>query len=94
MASPAEKVSTDRLDELARAIDIDRIRADFPILGIEHRGNRLVYLDNAATSQTPRQVVDAIQELRAEKDAEIESLRRENDELRQRLDRIERLLGS
>lgn len=38
-------------------------------------------------------IVDAIQELRAEKDAEIESLHRENIELRDRLDRIEQLLG-
>lgn len=38
-------------------------------------------------------VVDAIQELRAEKDGQIESLRAENDELHARLDRLERLLG-
>jgi len=71
MASPAEKVSTDRLDELARAIDIDRIRADFPILGLERKGKPLVYLDNAATSQTPRQVVDAIQDYYYTKNANV-----------------------
>lgn len=37
-------------------------------------------------------VVDAIQELRAEKDAQIDALQRENDELRARLERIERAL--
>jgi hypothetical protein len=37
-------------------------------------------------------VVDAIQELRDEKDAQIEVLQRENDELRARLERIERAL--
>lgn len=71
MASPAEKLTTDRLDELARAIDIDRLRADFPILGIEQRGKPLVYLDNAATSQTPRQVVEAIQDYYYTKNANV-----------------------
>lgn len=36
-----------------------QIRADFPILDQEINGKPLVYLDNAATTQTPRQVVDA-----------------------------------
>ncbi len=36
------------------------IRKDFPILNREVNGKPLVYLDNAATSQTPRQVIDAI----------------------------------
>ena len=35
-------------------------RNDFPILNREVNGNPLVYLDNAATSQTPQQVIDAI----------------------------------
>ena len=37
-----------------------RIRQDFPILSRKVNGQPLVYLDNAATSQTPRQVIDAI----------------------------------
>ena len=41
-------------------LDIDKIREDFPILNRTVEGNRLVYLDNAATSQTPRCVVDNI----------------------------------
>lgn len=41
-------------------LDIDRIRKDFPILRREIDGKRLVYLDNAATSQTPNQVVDSL----------------------------------
>ncbi len=41
-------------------LDVERIREDFPILEREFRGEQLVYLDNAATSQTPDQVVDAI----------------------------------
>jgi cysteine desulfurase / selenocysteine lyase len=36
-------------------------RADFPILGREFNGKRLVYLDSAATSQKPRQVIEAIE---------------------------------
>ncbi|MDG3583272.1 aminotransferase class V-fold PLP-dependent enzyme [Galbibacter pacificus] len=41
-------------------IDIKKIRADFPILQRKVNGYPLVYFDNAATSQTPRQVIDCI----------------------------------
>ena len=41
-------------------IDVSTIRKDFPILNREVNGKPLVYLDNAATSQTPKQVVDVI----------------------------------
>jgi len=41
-------------------LDVDKIRHDFPILGRAVNGNRLVYLDNAATSQKPRAVIDVI----------------------------------
>jgi cysteine desulfurase/selenocysteine lyase len=40
--------------------DIERIRNDFPILNRKVNGSDLVYLDNAATSQTPKQVIDCI----------------------------------
>jgi cysteine desulfurase / selenocysteine lyase len=40
--------------------DVESIRADFPILSRTARGRRLVYLDNAATTQKPRQVIDRI----------------------------------
>lgn len=43
-------------------LDIDKIRADFPILEREVNGKPLVYFDNAATSQTPTVVIDAIVE--------------------------------
>ena len=43
-----------------RGYDVERIRADFPILHQKVHGHPLVYLDNAATSQKPRQVIDAI----------------------------------
>lgn len=41
-------------------IDVQKIREDFPILTREVNGKPLVYLDNAATSQTPQQVIDVI----------------------------------
>ncbi|WP_297704430.1 cysteine desulfurase [uncultured Eudoraea sp.] len=41
-------------------LDIDTIRKDFPILHRKVNGYPLVYLDNAATSQTPKQVIDSI----------------------------------
>jgi cysteine desulfurase / selenocysteine lyase len=40
--------------------DLQRVRADFPILGRRIRGKPLVYLDNAATSQKPQSVIDAV----------------------------------
>ncbi|MFZ5980079.1 MAG: cysteine desulfurase [Candidatus Zixiibacteriota bacterium] len=42
--------------------DIEKIKADFPILHEPINGRRLVYLDNAATSQKPRVVINAILE--------------------------------
>ena len=41
-------------------LDLNTIRADFPILSRKVNGQDLVYLDNAATSQTPIQVIDVI----------------------------------
>ncbi|MFB3903822.1 MAG: SufS family cysteine desulfurase [Acidobacteriota bacterium] len=40
--------------------DVEKVRDDFPILAQQIRGNPLVYLDNAATAQKPRAVIDAI----------------------------------
>ncbi|KKK69278.1 hypothetical protein LCGC14_2935650, partial [marine sediment metagenome] len=42
------------------ALDVARIREDFPILARKVYGKPLVYLDNAATSQKPRQVIEAL----------------------------------
>ena len=41
-------------------LNLNTIRADFPILSRKVNGQDLVYLDNAATSQTPTQVIDVI----------------------------------
>ncbi len=43
----------------AARFDVEAIRADFPILHTEVHGRPLVYLDNAATCQKPRSVIDA-----------------------------------
>jgi len=52
--------------------EIGRIRADFPILSaIVRDGRPLVYLDNAATSQKPRQVIDAISRFYTSENANI-----------------------
>jgi cysteine desulfurase / selenocysteine lyase len=43
-------------------LDVEKIRADFPILDREVNGHRLVYLDSANTSQKPRAVIEAMRE--------------------------------
>ena len=43
-------------------MDIEKIRNDFPILSRKIKGNDLIYFDNAATSQTPIQVINKISE--------------------------------
>lgn len=44
----------------AQPLDVARVRRDFPILERTVHGRPLVYLDNAATTQKPRQVIDAL----------------------------------
>ena len=43
---------------VARAWDVERVRADFPVLSRPMRGRPLVYLDNANSTQKPRSVID------------------------------------
>ena len=52
-------------------IDIDNIRSQFPILNETVYGKPLVYLDNAATTQKPQCVIDAITDIYAHKNANI-----------------------
>jgi cysteine desulfurase/selenocysteine lyase len=52
-------------------IDIERVRADFPILDEKINGHRLVYLDNAATTQKPRAVINALIEFYRKNNANI-----------------------
>ena len=56
----------------ARAgFDVARLRADFPILQTSVRGRPLVYLDNAATSQKPRPVIERLERYYATENANI-----------------------
>ena len=48
------------MSQQVEPLDVEAIRADFPILQREFDGTRLVYLDNAATTQTPEPVVETI----------------------------------
>jgi cysteine desulfurase / selenocysteine lyase len=53
------------------ALDVERLRQDFPILSQRVRGKPLVYLDNAATSQKPRTVIEAVARFYATENANI-----------------------
>jgi cysteine desulfurase/selenocysteine lyase len=44
----------------ASGLDVERVRRDFPILSRKIRGKDLVYLDNAATTQKPKAVIDRL----------------------------------
>ncbi len=46
--------------QLASTFDVERIRADFPVLKLKVGGKPLVYLDNAASSQMPQPVIDRL----------------------------------
>jgi len=42
----------------AKSFDVEKVRADFPILSKQVYGKPLIYLDNAASAQKPKQVLD------------------------------------
>jgi cysteine desulfurase/selenocysteine lyase len=60
--SDATTIARTQGDNSIRAYDVERVRADFPILEQEVFGRPLVYLDTAASAQKPRPVLDAMQE--------------------------------
>jgi cysteine desulfurase / selenocysteine lyase len=60
MSTVARPREIDASSDRGAGFDVERIRADFPILHQQVRGRPLVYLDNAATSQKPRVVIEAI----------------------------------
>jgi cysteine desulfurase / selenocysteine lyase len=64
-------VTVKPLSEARSPLDVARIRADFPILSRTVNGKTVVYLDNAATSQKPRQVIDAMRAVFEEHNANI-----------------------
>ena len=59
LALPVEPSSPVRMFAAGR-FDVERVRADFPILRRQVHGKPLVYLDNAATTQKPQVVLDAM----------------------------------
>ena len=60
------------LSSTAPALDVERVRKDFPALErLVHGDKPLVYLDNAATSQKPRQVLDALDDYYARHNANV-----------------------
>ena len=56
---------------IASAFDVQKVRRDFPILNQKVHGKPLVYLDNAATTQKPQAVIDAMVRSYAEDNANI-----------------------
>jgi len=52
-------------------LDLERVRADFPILRERARGKRLAYLDNAATTQKPEAVLQALDDYYRRKNANV-----------------------
>ena len=57
------------MTEQIGGLDVAKIREDFPILSRTFEGRRLVYLDSAATSQKPQQVIDAVSDFYAHHNA-------------------------
>jgi len=53
------------------ALDLDAIRAEFPVLRREVHGRRLVYLDTAASAQRPQAVIDAVSDFYARYNANV-----------------------
>jgi cysteine desulfurase/selenocysteine lyase len=60
MATTREMIQTPAREPAPAVFDVKRIREDFPILKQKVHGKPLVYLDNAATSQKPARVMEAI----------------------------------
>lgn len=60
MNSEAAVLNPLAAQEVETRLDVERIRANFPILKQKVHGKPLVYLDNAATSQKPQAVLDAL----------------------------------
>jgi cysteine desulfurase/selenocysteine lyase len=60
MATTREAIQAPARESSSAAFDVKRIREDFPILKQKVHGKPLIYLDNAATSQKPAKVIEAI----------------------------------
>jgi cysteine desulfurase/selenocysteine lyase len=64
-------MSTNTTPGVATPFDVQKVRRDFPILNQRVHGKPLVYLDNAATTQKPQAVIDAMVRSYAEENANI-----------------------
>ena len=60
MSIATRPVAVNNLTANTPAYDLERVRADFPILARPVHGRRLVFLDSAASAQKPRAVIDAV----------------------------------
>lgn len=70
-APAAEQDTVSTLAPRVEQFEVERIRADFPILRRQIRGRQLVYLDNAATAQKPQTVIDAVSRFFAQENANV-----------------------
>lgn len=59
MTAATRYVEPERMGSPAPGLDVEAVRRDFPILARQVHGKPLVYLDNAASTQKPRQVLEA-----------------------------------
>jgi cysteine desulfurase / selenocysteine lyase len=57
---PSSRDQSALREKIESGFDVERIRAEFPILRRKVRGRDLIYLDNAATAQKPKAVIEAI----------------------------------
>src|SRR5262245_39319162 len=71
MTNPNQSVAPRTGNAPYRPLDVGHLREDFPILAQLVRGKPLVYLDNAATTQKPRAVIEAIRQYYATENANI-----------------------
>ncbi|PSR06479.1 MAG: cysteine desulfurase CsdA [Bacteroidetes bacterium SW_10_40_5] len=70
-------------------LDVSTIRKDFPILFQEVNGNPLVYLDNAATTQKPKQVIDTVADYYSETNSNVHrGIHRLSDEASQQYEAV------
>src|SRR5690348_15493705 len=69
--TPSPALSRTSRNRPPAPLDVRKVRDDFPILKQKVHGKPLVYLDNAATTQKPRAVLDALQRYYAADNANI-----------------------
>ncbi len=71
MKTGLKEVKSDSRPENAMSFDVEQYRKDFPILSAQVNGKPLIYLDNAATSQKPKVVIDAVSRYYSSENANI-----------------------